>query len=404
MSLLLLVVLRIGFADACDSVRTHKDFFRCSLEKHPRYGYSKLKLEEGKVLEERAAQWKNPSADLKSMGGNQAGEQVGSTELSLHFLVNQLWVREAQKNLAGAERRMGNIEASRQVLEAKRELVKDMHRMRQVEDELELNGEVTKAFAMIRQQLRSRLARNPEQEVTLNLVELATSEYELKKNRLVREKSEILSRFRAIWSESFELKPEFLPPVRDVWPEISATDKITPRYDLQMAMAESERALAEKRVVDWESWPEIRVGPVIDRSTQGPAQYYSYGVSVSAMLPVFSTNRGARRLAAARASQATLLSDAARRKVDLEKEILLQRYRSAVASLQKSSNRQDVRRKHQGIDRLFRQGLVGGALVIESHRQITGYTESQHEHENVALDSYIELKTLSGENVEEIFQ
>ena len=73
-------------------------------------------------------------------------------------------------------------------------------------------------------------------------------------------------------------------------------------------------------------------------------------------------------------------------------------------SLLKSAANNDVKRKHDRIDSLFKQGLASGSIVIEAHRQIASYAESQHQHEITALESYLEIQTLSGQNIEEILQ
>lgn len=402
LSLFFLVNSTFAQGTNCSNIKNYKDFYRCSLEKHPKFEVSRLKAEEGSALEEKASQWKNPDLDMKSVLGTNAGESVGSTEVSLSIPLNQIWVRGAQQDLASAEKRIVNIEAKETLLEAKKSLIKDLYRMRQIDDEMELSDEVLKAFDTIRKQFRGRLARSPEQEITLNLVELASSDYELKRNHLVTEKSEISSRLKSIWQSQTEIKKDHLPPFKEKWPDILDSIKMSPSIESQKLVAESERALAEKRLVDRESWPEFKAGPVIERSTEGPSQYYSYGFNLSVSLPIFSINGGARKLASTRAQQAKLMSDYAIKKADLEKDILVQKYRSAVASLKKSSNREDVKNKHHRIDSLFKQGLASGALVIEAHRQITQYTESQHEHENAAIEAFIELKTLGGEDIEEI--
>lgn len=388
--------------DNCANIKSYRDFYRCSLEKHPKFEISRMKIDEGQAIEEKALQWQNPDLDVTSTAGKNAGETVGATEISLSIPLSQIWTRGAQQDLASAEKKILSIEGQESLIEARKSLIKDLYRARQIEEEIDLVEEVLTAFETIRKQFRGRLARSPEQEITLNLVELASSDYELKYNHLTTEKAEVVSRLKAIWQSQVEIKKDYLPPFKEKWPEVLQTTKIGSSIENQKLIAESERALAEKRLVDRESWPTLKAGPVLERSTEGPNQFYSYGFNLSVSLPLFSINGGARKLAATKARQAELLSQYSAKKVDLEKDILVQKYRSAVSSLKKSSSRQDVKNKHHRIDSLFKQGLASGALVIEAHRQITEYTESQHEHENAALEAFIELKTLSGEDIEEI--
>ena len=59
-------------------------------------------------------------------------------------------------------------------------------------------------------------------------------------------------------------------------------------------------------------------------------------------------------------------------------------------------------KKHLRVDSYFRQGLASGGLVIEAHRQMFEFMQSQHEHENAAIEAYINLMTLVGGEVEGI--
>lgn len=398
----------MSFAQAeerpCDQIKTYHDFYHCSVQKHPAYNAAKLKVQEADALFEKSAQLKNPELEVKSLGGENAGEQVGSTEISLSVPLSQIWVKGAERDVGRAEQRLAEVESKESLMKVKKEVLKDIYRLRQVEEEIHLVMEAIDSFEKIEKQFKGRRARGPEQEITLNLVELAVGDYELKKNHLTTEKAEILSRIKAIWGPKEEIKKELLPPLKDKWPSVDGETNVGASFEVQRLVAESERADAEHRVANRESLPELNVGPVAERTTEGPNQYWSYGISVSMSLPLFSLNGGSRKLAEAKSAQARFMSEYAQKKSQLEKDILIHKYKTAVESLKKAASRGELTKKHSKIDSLFRQGLAAGGLVIEAHRQITEFTESQHEHEMLALDSYIELMALSGKDIEEIMK
>jgi len=406
--MILYLLLNLNFAFAadknCNSMKDYKDFYYCSLQKHPEFEISKLKAEEASAALDKAAQWENPELELKSISGKNAGENVGGTEISVSIPISQLWTRSGKKSIGLAEKKIVEIESQETLLSVRKSLVKDLYRIRQVEDELNIVKESLDAFDRIKNQLKGRLARGPEQEITLNLVELASSDYELKKNHLNIERAEIASRMKALWDTNFEIKKEFLPPIKTKWPVISKDANIGQSFEVRKIAAQAEKADAEHDVAIHESLPSVSAGPTFERTTEGTNQYTSYGANLTLSLPLFSLNGGGRRLAETRSRQAALQSNYAVKKAVLEKDIFFQKYQSAVDSLMKSSNRNEVKKKHDRIDSLFRQGLASGSIVIEAHRQITEYTESQHEHEISALDAFLEIKTLSGENIEEILQ
>lgn len=388
----------------CSQVRTYQQFISCSVERHPALGVSKLKIQEGDALLGQSGQFENPDLEVKSVSGENGGEKVGSTELSLSIPISQLWKKGAERDVGRAAQRIAEIESKELVMKVQKEILKDTYRLRQVETELSLVTEAIGSFEKIEGQFRGRRARGPEQEITLNLVELAVGDYELKKNHLTTERAEILSRISALWGNSNVMKKDLLPPLKEKWPSIDSIPNQGTTFDVQKLVAESERASAEYRVANRNSWPELRAGPVAERNTEGPNQFWSYGVNASISLPLFSLNSGSRRLAETRAEQAKVLADYAQKKVVLDREILIQRYKSAIESLKRTSARKEINRKHDRVDSLFRQGLAAGGLVIEAHRQITEFTESQHEHEMMAIDSYIEIMAISGKGIEEILK
>ena len=389
---------------SCVQLRTYHDFYHCSVIKHPAFSAAKLKVQEGEAVFEKSAQLKNPEVEVKSVSGENAGERIGSTELSLSIPLSQIWVNGAEREAARAEQRIAEIESKESLMKVKKEVLRDIYRFRQIEAELHLVIEAIESFEKIEKQFKGRRVRGPEQEITLNLVELAVGDYELKKNHLTTERAEILSRLKAIWGPKEEIRKEFLPPLKDKWPSVDSETNVSASFEVQRLVAESDRATAEEKIAARESLPELKAGPVAERTTEGPNQYWSYGFNVSMSVPLLSFNGGSRRLAETKAAQARFMSDYAQKKSQLERDILIQKYKSAVDSLKKSSSRNELTKKHAKIDSLFRQGLAAGALVIEAHRQITEFTESQHEHEMLALDSYVELMALSGKEIEEILK
>lgn len=405
MILAVFLFLNSAFAANCSPIKNYQEFYKCTLQKHPEFEVAKLKILEAEAVIDKAGQWQNPDLEVRSVSGKLAGENVGSTELSLSIPLSQVWTRGAQVDAGRADKKIADIEAQLSLLGVKKQLIKDLFRLRQVNDELELNNEALEAYNKIKNQFRARLARGPEQEITLNLVELATSDYELKRSHLTTEKIEILARLKGIWGTGFDIKKEYLPPPKEKWPELPKEINIGQSFESRKIMAESDKASAEYSLAVRESWPAVSAGPTVERATEGPTQYTSAGFNLSVSVPILSWNGGGRKLAETKAKQSRLLSEYAARKAEIEREIVVQKYKSSVESLKKTSARDDVRKKHTRIDSLFRQGLASGGLIIEAHRQITEYTESQHEHEISAIESYLDIKALTGDdNIEELLK
>lgn len=391
-----------GFAFAqtdCARVKTHQDFYRCSLQKHPDFQISELKKSEAEALFQQAGQWKNPEIEFQNI---KAGSAT-TTEASLSVPVSQLWTRGPQLAVGQAEQKLSELEAAETLLKARKSLVLDLYRLRQLQTEIEVVNESIESFEKIRRQFKNRPARGPEQEVTLSLVELASGDYELKKSKLLAENSEILASLHALWGKHFELKSAFLPPPKTTWPVLSkSVHANSTNFQTQRLQLESTRAQALTTLTQRESWPEVKLGPVIEQTTDGSQKTTAYGFNIAMTLPLVSLNGGGRKLAESKAQQARLSSDFAQKKSVLDQETLLQKYSSAVEALKKSTSFEAMKKKHHQVDRHFQQGLISGSLVIEAHRQITEFTESQNQQERLAIESFLEIKTFQGEDIEDI--
>jgi cobalt-zinc-cadmium efflux system outer membrane protein len=142
----------------------------------------------------------------------------------------------------------------------------------------------------------------------------------------------------------------------------------------------------------------------MERVTEGSTSFHTYGFNLNVELPILSWNGGGRDVANRTAEIAKLEHQYSQNQERLRQQRLIQVYRSSVESLKKSVNSEALNRKHKQIDNLFKSGLTSGATVIEAHRQITEFTESQHEHELLALDSLMQIKFLLRQNLNEVLK
>lgn len=389
----------------CGRMENAKAFFQCSTAKHPGSSISEATMQAAEAASSKGGQFLNPELSLKNTVGRNGGEKIASLEGSILFpLSDYLFLRTYRSDSADAEKLLLETEAKEMDFELKRSVIKDMYRYRQLQSEDALVDETLKTFASIERQFKSRRARGPEQEITLNLVELAQGDYELKKNHIVIEKQEIETRFKMIWGNSFELQSRWLPAYRKEWPRITPEFRLANHFEFQKSLAAQNKAAAEKSLAVAESWPKVTAGPVLERTAEGPGVFNTYGAALTVDLPLFSWNSGGRALARAQKARADLEHEIVSRSTALENEVTFRQYESAVLALKKSESRENLAKKHTMIDNLFRQGLTSGSTIIEAHRQIWEFTESQHEHELTALNSLLSLYLLQGKAFDEVLQ
>ncbi|MBK9294517.1 MAG: TolC family protein [Oligoflexia bacterium] len=389
----------------CKAIKSTRDLYGCILQNHPDYKSSQVNHEIASAARAKINQWPNPQVSLKSVAGTRAGENNGSTEVGVTVdLTEWLVKRPALSGLGKSEEKSLKVDAEEKEFKVKLQVIKDLYRLRQLTEELEIATDAMGTFSKIENQFKSRRARGPEQEITLNLVQLAQGDYQLKKNHLTIEKAEIELKYKSVFSDRLELKKEWLPTLKSTWPEVKVTQFSRAPFELRKAEAEKEKAEAEKGIANVDSWPKISAGPVIERNTEGPAQYYNYGFNLNVSLPLFSLNGGAREFAGKNLIKSEYEYNYALKKAPFANQILIQKYESAVEALKKSSDGDSLKKKHNLIDSLFRQGLTSGATIIEAHRQIYDFTTSQHEHEMTALDGYLMINFLSGKDPEEFLK
>lgn len=392
-------------APSCPSIRSTQDLYDCIVKTHPAIKSAELSTEAAKSANDKITQLPNPELSLRSTQGQNAGENVGGTELGLSINITDTFLKRSSLGKLGrSEEKVLTVEAQEVEFQAKSQAIKSLYRYRQLVDELELVTEALETFKKIESQYRARRARGPEQNVTLNLVELAQGDYELRKNHLSAEKTEIEAGLKGMVGEKFELKKEWLPNLKKDWPQISQVEISKQTFELRKLEAEKEKSEAEKSMANADSWPKISAGPSIERSTNGPNQYTSYGINVTADLPIFSLNGSGRKLAEKNLIKSQYMYEYAMKKADLDKKLLLQRYSLAIESLKRSISNESLKKKHTQIDSLFRQGLTSGSIVIEAHRQISEFHRSQHEHEMEALESLMYLKVLSNREISEVLK
>ncbi|MEQ1665585.1 MAG: TolC family protein, partial [Bdellovibrionales bacterium] len=367
-------------ADPCGIIASTQDLFNCALEKDPEYKSSELTRKSARASRDALTKLPNPEMGLKSITGKNAGEEVGGTEVSLSLSLSELLVKRAALSKSGrAEERAMLIEADELEFQSKTKILRDIYRYRQIIDELALVDEALGTYQKIEQQFRSRRVRGPEQEITLSLVDLAQGDYRLKRNHLAVELGEIDSRFKGMLGQKFILKPEWLPKLKQTWPAIHAVQISKNTFELQKLEAEAAKSEAQKSLANAEAWPNISAGPVYQRDTEGPTQYSSMGFNVTVDIPILNWNGGARNLATQNLERAKFNYEFGTRKAELERDLLLRKYTSAVESLNASVGQESLKSKHAKIDGYFRQGLASGTTVIEAHRQMSEFTESQHE-------------------------
>ena len=165
---------------------------------------------------------------------------------------------------------------------------------------------------------------------------------------------------------------------------------------VQIAEAQLKQAEAESDLAKAQAIPDPTVSLVSIREVSGPGEFQRLGAAVSFPIPSLNWNGGQRREVSALKTRAEIEYQRVQRAFGFERENLVANYASFVAALEKSPSLKDIDTKHRSTESLFYRGVISGVLVIEAHRQILDFTQSQNELELETVQALQNIFFLDG--------
>ncbi len=165
---------------------------------------------------------------------------------------------------------------------------------------------------------------------------------------------------------------------------------------VQIAEAQLKQAEAESDLAKAQAVPDPTVSLVSIREVSGPGEFQRLGAAVSFPIPILNWNGGQKREASALKTRAEIEFQRVQRAFGFERENLVANYTNFVAALEKSPSLKDIDSKHRSTESLFYRGVISGVLVIEAHRQILDFTQSQNELELETVQALQNIFFLDG--------
>lgn len=380
----------------CEQLGSFQAIVNCAMERHPEIQRQESMQNIGLSLEKQASQRINPEIDDQSVFGNNLNQSVSTHQINLAHTFELGGKRPARMEAAKAE--SSNIVS--QALHIKEEVfmttVKTLYRIRQVHAEMKILDEALETFGKIQKQFKSRPRLGPEQEVSLSVFQLAQGDYQLRKNELQTEESQLENSIELSIGQPFPHNDSVLPMMKKEWPVIQMQDSEFRGSAIGIAQSEMNLAQAKLEMAKSEAWPNLKLGPSAQQTSDGVSSYWQYGFNVSLPLPLYQTNSAGKKVAALELSRARQNMELTRKELSSQKKILIMQYQNAVQSLQQSVSSREIEQRHKKIDQLFERGVVTSSLVIEAHRQMLDFTKNQHNQEVNALEAWMKICALEG--------
>lgn len=389
-----------GFAEpstsACDKFMSYKDILRCAVEQHPEIQQAKLLLNQNKNLIDMAGQRPNPELSTQILGGK-AGEdsyQYNQINLAHTFELGGkrgARIRKSQVQINSTEI---DLRTAQESIYLKTYLA--LSRLRQITSELEIYDDALSTFERIQKQFRTRPRMTPEQQATYSIMDIAASDYRLRRRPLVNEARENERFLEQSLGQALRLNKNIYPPFRTKWPELKASENSLSSITLKKSLAELEFAQAELNEAKSLSWPDLKLGPTFETQSQGSQRTNSFGLNLSFAIPLYQANGAGRSFAAGGVARAQQLVAATKTFEEQQLSLQREKYLEAVSALENALSIEDLHKKHRAIEKSFASGVVPSSLIIEIHRQMADYIKSLSEQENTAIEALARVYSIEG--------
>lgn len=342
-------------------------------------------LDAASELEGVASQFINPDLDVQSI---RKDADKSETSASLLFNISLGGKRSAQRTAAKAEKEKISAERELTLAEIRLNLMLKLYQLSHLESEIRIEEESVTTFNKIIAQFSKRAALTPEQEVTASIFKMAVSDHQLNLTRLKNSKNEVLLEVVRQTGLPQDIILKNLPARKNSWPELDkaiSDGENSPRLklaeaDLKFAKSQKEKAIAE-------SWPELKIGPVIKTQKDAVTTENFAGIGLSMPLPILSLNASGRTYQSKKVIEAELILKNETNKIKSLRSLSVDKYNSSVFTLKNSLDKKIIEEKHTKIEKHFFHGLVSSSLVIEAHRQLFDLEEKSNATVREAIEA-----------------
>lgn len=387
----------------CETIKTTKDLIQCSLQKHPELQIMYAEQNKTAELKNIAGQIPNLELDSRVLYGTDSGY---SAEVNLQHTFELGGKRSAR--IVKAKKEI-SVFAQRVYIKKQKvviDLLEKLHRMRQLNHEIELIRESSATYHGVSSRFRKRPRLSPDQEMSANIYIFAVNENKQHIRILQNKYSGLAQEVRFyIGSQTIKLD-NLLPKAYKKWPEIIQHSVKSSPF---LLLAKRELELSESTVAlqDSLAWPDFSIGPAFDYSRSindipaylggGSSRSQSdIGVSFAFKLPLYHQNQGQKEYAKKGVIVQKTRSRMMETGLDLLRKSLVTIYRNSISSLDIAQTLKMIQTKHNRLHQLLNRGRVHSSLVIELHRQEYEFVKSSHENEIQALKALWATQAIDG--------
>lgn len=266
-------------------------------------------------------------------------------------------------------------------------LMLSYYRLSHLRAEIILEEESVATFSKVIKQYQGRSALSPEQDVSFSVFKMALADHQLNLVNIRSTFENLIADVMLSTGLDRDTILKNLPNNRTKWPTVEQSTDTLNAPQVKLAQSEVSLSKSQKSIANADSWPELKIGPTIQRNKQGNETENLAGVSLSMPLPVFSWNGGERELARQKVIESEMSLEYEKNKISALRGQLVNRYRSTTEMLKNTLSSKAVSDKHEKIEKQFFKGTVPSSLIIEAHRQLFDLESKRNESERIAIES-----------------
>lgn len=365
-------------------VSSYTDLVKCSELKSKNLQITSQKQKAAEQLESAASQWVNPEIDVESVSKN---SDISEQSATIYFNLSLGGKRSSQISQARAEYDKASVLNELERQSERLSLMLSYYRLSHLKSEIKIEEESVTTFSKVIKQYQGRSALSPEQDVSLSVFKMALADHQLNLVKIKSDFENLLGEVMTTTGFDKEIILKNLPKSKSDWVKVEQNSDTLQSPQVKLAQHEVSLAKTQKSIANAESWPELKIGPTLQRNKQGSETENLAGFSLSMPLPVFSWNGGGRELARQKVIESEMSFDLEKSKISTMRKQLVNKYINTTEILKNTLSIKVVSEKHEQIERQFFRGTVPSSLIIEAHRQLYDLESKRNESERIAIES-----------------
>ncbi len=377
----------------CNHIATTRELVQCTLQNHPELQILRLEKNQKYGLKTIASQIPNINLNSRVLYGT-SNSTVGG-ELNLKH-VFELGAKRASR-IDKVQKVLSVFEQT--ILIKQQEIVIDLlltlHRIRQLDHELELITESSKTYTSVRQKFNKQPRLSPEQEMSANIYLFAISENQQYIRILKSKYITLLQKIRFFLNNELLEVEKLLPKAYVQWPTIRPPELQQSPF-LLLAKKKVYLSKALHNLERSKSWPNLQAGPSFDFQNRSNGSQPSIGANFSFSIPLYHHNQGQIKYTKKGVQIFQLKEKQIKKKLNLLRNSFLDIYENSTNSLNIQKTLQLVKTKHERLHQLLRRGIANASIVIELHRKEFQLIKAAHENELNALRALWNIYSIDG--------